>query len=52
MKYVVKVGYREYEFDDVNTATKFMEILVNHCTDKWIAVITSLSIRKGDEKDD
>ena len=51
MKYVVKVGFREYEFDDANKATEFMESVVTHGTDPWLESITTLTVRKGNEDD-
>jgi hypothetical protein len=50
MKYVVEIGYRKYEFDDVNTATNFMALAVEHCNED-ITSITDMSMTK-EKKDD
>lgn len=50
MKYVVEIGYRKYEFKDVNTATAFMELAINHCTED-ITSTSELTMEK-EKKDD
>lgn len=50
MKYVVEIGYRKYEFKDVNTATAFMEMAINYCTED-ITSIAELTMEKGEEND-
>ena len=49
MKYVVEIAYRKYEFKDVNTATAFMELAINHCTEDITVELTMEKEKKNDK---
>lgn len=48
MTYIVEIGWKEFIFDEVTTATTFAEIAVSHCAEPLTVKIV---VRKEEEND-